>query len=165
MLYLHRAFFMSNPAIQLRKLQPSDLHFLLQIETDPENLQFSGSDHLPTVSELEDYLYSEHDIVLHDQLRLVIEFGGNSVGFVDLFDVDFLHLKASVGIIIGKEFRRQGFADSALSVLKTFARQQKIQILWAKCNPLNTPSVNLFMKSGFQIVDEQDECIALKLLL
>ena len=83
-------FFMSNPSIQLRKLQPSDLHFLLQIETDPENLPFSGAEELPTVSELEAYLISEHNILLHDQLRLVIEFESKPVGFVDLFDVDFL---------------------------------------------------------------------------
>ena len=158
-------FFMSNPSIQLRKLQPSDLHFLLQIETDPENLPFSGAEQLPTVSELEAYLNSEHDIVLHDQLRLVIEFESNPVGFVDLFDVNFLHLKASVGIIIGKEFRRQGLAEAALRGLQEYARQQKIQILWAKCHSLNAPSVNLFKKSGFQIFDEQDQCISLKLLL
>jgi RimJ/RimL family protein N-acetyltransferase len=74
-------------------------------------------------------------------------------------------LKASVGIIIGKEFRRQGLAEAALRGLQEYARQQKIQILWAKCHSLNAPSVNLFKKSGFQIVDEQDQCIYLKLLL
>jgi diamine N-acetyltransferase len=158
-------FFMSSQQVQLRKLLPSDLHFLLQIETDPENLSFSGSETTPTVAELEAYLNSEHDIVMHDQLRLVIEFFGKAVGFVDLFDVDFSHLKASVGIIISKEFRRQGLANDALSGLQNFAKQQKIQVLWAKCHSWNTPSVNLFKKSGFQIVDEQDECITLKLML
>lgn len=158
-------FFMSNSSILLRKLQPSDLQFLIKVETDPENLQFSGEEELPSIAELEAYLNSEHDIILHDQLRLVIEFNRTQVGFIDLFDVDFTHLKASVGIIVDEEFRRKGLAEAALKELRKFAMEQKIQTLWAKCQSWNLPSVNLFRKSGFQIVEEHEQHITLKLLL
>ena len=158
-------FFMSNSSILLRKLQPSDLQFLIKVETDPENLQFSGEEELPSIAELEAYLNSEHDIILHDQLRLVIEFNRTQVGFIDLFDVDFTRLKASVGIIVDEEFRRKGLAEAALKELRKFAMEQKIQTLWAKCQSWNLPSVNLFRKSGFQIVEEHEQHITLKLLL
>lgn len=156
---------MPHPSILLRKLQPRDLQFLIKIETDPDNLKFSGEADLPSVEALESYLNSEHDIILHDQLRLVIEFNNTLVGFVDLFDVDFTHLKASVGIIVDHEFRRKGMAVAALQELTMFALEQKIHTLWAKCQKWNTPSVNLFKKSGFQIVDEQDQFIILRQLL
>lgn len=158
-------FFMSHPSILLRKLQPTDLQFLIKIETDPDNLKFSGEANLPSIEELESYLNSTHDIVLHDQLRLVIEFNKKPVGFVDLFDVDFIHLSASVGIIIDEEFRRNGIAEAALRELRKFAVGQRIQMLWAKCQSWNLPSLNLFRKSGFQIVEEQDQFICLRLLL
>jgi diamine N-acetyltransferase len=158
-------FFMSNSSILLRKLQPSDLQFLIQVETDPENLQFSGEEDLPSIAELEAYLNSDHDIILHDQLRLVIEFNRTPVGFIDLFDVDFMHLKASVGIIVDHKFRRKGLAEAALQELSKFALEQKIHTLWAKCQKWNEASLNLFRKSGFQIVEEQDQFITLRLLL
>jgi diamine N-acetyltransferase len=158
-------FFMSNSSILLRKLQQSDLQFLIQVETDPENLRFSGEEELPSIAELEAYLNSDHDIILHDQLRLVIEFNRTQVGFIDLFDVDFEHLKASVGIIVDDKFRRKGLAEAALHELTKFAWEQKIYTLWAKCQTWNVASVNLFRKSGFQIVEEQDQFITLRLLL
>lgn len=156
---------MYQPSILLRKLQPSDLQFLLKIETDPDNLKYSGEDDVPTAEELKSFLNSTHDILLHDQLRLVIEFNKQQVGFIDLFDVDFTQIKASVGIIIDKEFRRMGLAEVALNELKKFASKQRIQILWAKCQSSNLPSLNLFRKSGFQVVEERGQLISLRLLL
>jgi RimJ/RimL family protein N-acetyltransferase len=86
-------------------------------------------------------------------------------GFIDLFDVDFTHLKASVGIIVDHKFLRTGLAEAALHELAKFALEQKIHTLWAKCQTWNEASVNLFRKSGFQIVEEQDQFITLRLLL
>lgn len=156
---------MSATEVTLRKLTPKDLDLLISIETDPENLLFSGAQSPPTASELIDFLHSTHDLVLHEQLRLVIEYQGIAVGFVDLFETDFKKLKAFVGIIITKEFRQKGIALKALEELKTLARLYKVQSLWAKCQHLNFQSLNLFKKAGFEEVCNNEDFILLRLLL
>ena len=156
---------MSATEVNLRELTPKDLDLLLSIETDPENLLFSGAQSPPTASELIDFLHSKHDLILHEQLRLVIEYRGTAMGFVDLFDVDFKKMKAFVGIIITNEFRQKGIAFQALKELETFARLYKIQCLWAKCQHQNFQSLNLFKKAGFEEVSNNEDFILLRLLL
>jgi diamine N-acetyltransferase len=156
---------MSATKVTLRKLTSTDLDLLISIETDPENLMFSEGQSMPTVSELTDFLHSKHDLILHEQLRLSIEYRGTAVGFADLFDTDFRRLKAFVGIIILKEFRRKGIAFQALKELETFARLYKLQTLWAKCQHLNFQSLNLFKKAGFEEVSYNEDFILLRLML
>lgn len=156
---------MSAIEVTLRKLTSTDLDLLVSIETDPENLLYTLDQSLPNVSELTDFLHSTHDLVLHEQLRLVIEYQEIAVGFVDLFDTDFKKLKAFVGIIITKEFRQKGIALKAIEELKTFARLYKIQSLWAKCQHLNFQSLNLFKKAGFEEVSNNEDFILLRILL
>jgi diamine N-acetyltransferase len=156
---------MSATKITLRKLNSTDLDLLISIETDPENLMFSAGQSMPTVSELTDFLHSKHDLILHEQLRLAIEYRGTAVGFADLFDTDFRRLKAFVGIIILKEFRRKGIALQALKELETFARLYKLQTLWAKCQHLNFQSLNLFKNAGFEEVSYNEDFILLRLML
>lgn len=156
---------MSATKVTLRKLTSTDLDLLISIETDPENLLFSADQSIPTVSELTDFLHSTHDFILHEQLRLVIEYRGTAVGFVDLFDTDFRKLKAFVGIIILKEFRRTGMALRALKELETFARLYKLQSLWAKCRHSNIQSLSLFKKAGFEEVSYNEDFILLRLKL
>ena len=65
------------------------------------------------------YIEKSHlDIYQVNQLRLVIsDYKNNSLGLIDLFDVDFKNFKAGIGILINKDNRDKGHAKEALEIL------------------------------------------------
>ncbi len=156
---------MSLTEVILRELQSSDLELLIAIERDPKNLVYSESDKTPEIVDLELFLNSDHNLLKHDQLRMVIEKKGIAVGFADFFDADFLHLNAYVGIIVLDEYRRKGIALAALHLLSEVALSYKLISLLAKCQIWNDASICLFQQAGFLPVSQDNIHITFKKLL
>ncbi|MGD1846828.1 MAG: GNAT family N-acetyltransferase [Salibacteraceae bacterium] len=139
--------------IHLRAVEPADVDALYQWENNPENWKVSNtlipfSRHL-----LEQYVHSEHDLMLQKQLRLMIisNENGAPVGCLDLFDFDALHLRAGLGIIIAEvDNRRKGLATEALHLIIRYGKEV-IQLQQLYCSILsgNASSIALFEKAGF----------------
>ena len=74
-----------------------------------------------------------------------------SVGTVDLYDVNFKHGFASVGILIAEEkARRKGRAKESLGLLIEYARDiLELTNLQCSIHGDNEPSVQLFESLGF----------------
>jgi len=86
------------------------------------------------------------------QLRLLIEtIDGQSLGLVDVFDVDFRHRRAGLGIVIGEvENRNNGYASEAIQLICTYAfRVMNLEVLYADIRSENMASLRVFDKAGF----------------
>jgi diamine N-acetyltransferase len=84
-------------------------------------------------------------------MRLVIESrAGEVVGAVDIFDFDPQNLRAGVGIVVGADFRRRGYALDALNTLEWYAREVlHLRQLWCSVTADNSASRQLFQRAGY----------------
>jgi diamine N-acetyltransferase len=152
--------------IKLRAMEPSDLDVLYLWENDPENW-FVSNTYAPFSKHILMKFIEEagRDIFETRQMRLIIilksQIEGKDipVGAIDLFDFDPHHLRAGLGILIGrKDLRNQGIASEALSIFIDYAFNV-LQLHQLYCNIAvnNKTSLNLFKKHGFIITGEKTE--------
>ena len=152
--------------IRLRAMEPGDLDTLYQWENDPDNWFVSN-----TRSPFSKHVLSRfiedggRDIYETRQMRLMImlksppEGKNDPVGAVDLFDFDPFHLRAGLGILIGrKELRQHGLASEALSLLIDYAfKVLRLHQLYCNIAADNEISMKLFKKFGFTSTGEKKE--------
>ncbi len=146
----------------LRNLAAKDLALLVQIETDSDNLIYSGWNTPPEIDELIALIQDNGEFNQRGQKRFVIELDKQAVGFADLFDATSDLKCCYVGILVIPEMRRQGIALDALHLLQKKAQQFGINTLMAKCLHENTASINLFQKAGFKIGTSTAEFVVLQ---
>jgi RimJ/RimL family protein N-acetyltransferase len=151
-----------HKTLMLRNLAAKDLALLVQIETDSDNLIYSGWNTPPEIDELIALIQDDGEFNQRGQKRFVIELDKQAVGFADLFDATSDLKCCYVGILVIPEMRRQGIALDALHLLQKKAQQFGINTLMAKCLHENTASINLFQKAGFKIGTSTAEFVVLQ---
>ncbi|MDE5636809.1 MAG: GNAT family N-acetyltransferase [Alistipes sp.] len=142
----------SGSSCRLRAVEPGDAELIYAWENDPALWPVSG-----TVAPFSRYVIGRFiergcDIWAERQMRLMIETAeGRTVGAVDLFEFDPLHLRAGVGIAIyAAEDRRKGYASEALVLLESYARDTlRLHQLWCGVGAGNAASLALFRRAGF----------------
>ncbi|MEC8967529.1 MAG: GNAT family protein [Bacteroidota bacterium] len=136
--------------LHLRKINSNDLDILLKWENDKINHQFSESPTYYTKEHMQAFVESTQDLFVNNQLRLMIDFEKNIVGCIDLFEFDPFHLRAGVGILIDRQFRKKGFAKESILLLEKYAfKIMGINQLHCKISSSNRGSVLLFESCGF----------------
>ena len=148
--------------LMLRNLTARDLGLLVQIETDPANLIYSGWNEPPEIDELIALIQDDGEFNQRGQKRFVIELGNQAVGFADLFDATSDLKCCYVGILVIPEMRRHGIAHDALHLLHKEAQQFGLNTLMAKCLRENIASINLFEKAGYKIEASTTEFVVLQ---
>lgn len=150
--------FLRNDILNLRALEPTDLEFLYEWENNPAIWEVSNT--LTPYSRyiLHQYIENSHrDILESKQLRLIIELNSKvysePIGTIDLFDIDFYHKRAGIGILIAREeHRNKGYASEALKLIEDYSLNhlQLVQI-HCKINVDNLPSLKLFKGLGYEL--------------
>ncbi len=157
---------LSNDIVSLRAVDPEDLEFIYALENDP-GLWHVGNTYAPySKFTIREYLENAHrDIYEVKQLRLAIcNSQKETVGVVDLYDFDPLHLRAGVGITIAQAANRsQGYASAALGLLIGYAfNHLKLHQLYASIAQNNDRSRRLFEKLRFRESGIKTDWIATK---
>ncbi|MFA9391693.1 MAG: GNAT family N-acetyltransferase [Prolixibacteraceae bacterium] len=147
---------LTNGNITLRALEPTDLELLYQWENDAEVWRVSNA-HTPLSRfALANYIKSnDRDIWESKELRLMIEDQKQqALGTVELFDFDPYHARAGIGIIVyDSSERRRGIASEALDLIQEYAvNELGLVQLYANIAASNEPSIQLFLKIGFELV-------------
>tara|TARA_B110001452_G_scaffold173819_1_gene145657 strand:+ start:600 stop:1121 length:522 start_codon:yes stop_codon:yes gene_type:complete len=141
--------------IFLRALEPEDINYLFSIENNEKYWSISDSQIPFSRYLLNRYLKNSNmDIYEAKQLRLVItDFQNNTIGLIDLFDIDFKNNRAGVAIIINEKMRSKGFAKEALELLIQYSKTH-LSLHQLYCNILedNSHSINLFKSVEFKQV-------------
>ena len=72
-------------------------------------------------------------------------------GCVDLYNYDPLNKRAAVGIMVSKDYRRQGYALAMLHSLQQLATDNwHLHSLYADIAESNAASIALFAKAGYR---------------
>lgn len=139
--------------IRLRPVDREDATRLLLWENDPDNWKVSGTEVPFSMQSILDYIDQAQHIRSHGQLRLMICFKetGEAIGTLDLYNADFRHLRASVGVLIAeKAYRRQGLAQEALQLAESYASVLLgFHSLNCSIHADNLASVKLFENAGW----------------
>ncbi len=147
---------LSSAIMTLRAVEPSDVDMLLRWENNTEVWKVSNTFTPFSRFEIEEYvLNAKRDIFSARQLRLMIalpeEKGvSDTIGTIDLFEFEPVHLRAGVGIMIAKEFRGKGYAAEALRILVQYASEGlHLSQLFCNISSDNLVSIHLFETIGF----------------
>ncbi|MBQ2045632.1 MAG: GNAT family N-acetyltransferase [Muribaculaceae bacterium] len=134
--------------LMLRALEPTDLDVLYRWENDEELWHTSATITPFSRKQLWDYIENyDGDIFRTHQLRLmIVEVATYKVvGTLDLFDFDPINSRASVGILIDKEFQGQGYGKMALNLIEDYCKKHiSLNQLVATVSVDNERSLALF---------------------
>ncbi len=139
-------------SIQLRAIEKEDLDFLYRIENDKQYWNYSNRLEYYSKTLLKNFLeIQQQDIYKTRQKRFVITIHQNTkCGFVDLFEFEPKHQRASVGIILKEEFRLKGIGYRALLLLEEYAKNTlNLHQVYANIAHENIASIKLFEKSNY----------------
>jgi len=147
--------FLFGKKIFLRALEPSDVELLYQWENDPEIWKISQTLTPYSKYSLKEFIDSaKEDIFSAKQVRFMINLidTKQTVGILDIFDIDFINSRAGMGILIDKNYRHQEIGTEAieLTIHYLFNTLFFHQIY---CNVLkkNSISLRLFENCGFSV--------------
>lgn len=157
--------------IKLRAVEPADADLIYRWEND-SSVWHAGNTLEPFSRHvINQYVQTAHlDLFQSEQLRLMIELksgqgkSAETIGSVDLFEIDSFHQKAGIGILIheGKN-RNKGYAGQALDVMIKYAFEVLLlHQLYCNIDEDNEPSLNLFTKKGFQVTGNKKDWIRTK---
>lgn len=144
---------LQNLEIKLRAPEPEDLEVMLAFENDESIWEQSSATGPYSRYQLKRFLSeSQNDLFVDRQLRLMIVLStGEVVGIVDLCTFDPRHNRAEVGVVIRKEFRRQGIGRKALMMLEKHSFSLLgIHQLYALVREDNISSMSLFRSCGYK---------------
>ena len=139
--------------VYLRMVEPTDALNLLQWENDPENWKVTDTEIPFSLHGIHQLIEQQQQFRSTGQLRFIICLvdTNESVGTVDLYDADFKHGNAFVGILIAcKHDRGKGYAKEALKLLIEYVGTTFGFInLAASIQETNVSSAQLFKSVGF----------------
>lgn len=142
--------------VKLRAVEKEDATRLMLWENNPDHWKVSGTEVPFSMHAILEYIDQAQHLRTHGQLRLMIcdVHTDEPVGALDLYNSDFKHLRAAVGILIGShEFRRKGYALEALVLLENYARHiLGLHNLYCSVQEDNQASKSLFEKAGYELV-------------
>jgi len=157
--------------IRLRAIEPSDSNLIYKWENDT-TIWHAGNTIEPFSKHIIDqYVKNAHlDLFQSNQLRLMIDTKGSAdfpektIGSIDLFDIDSMHQRAGVGVLIAdREARNKGFASQALKALINYCSEVLLlHQLYCNIDEDNNASIHLFRKNGFEITGEKKDWIRTK---
>lgn len=77
---------------------------------------------------------------------------GAVIGIVDIFNYDPCDLRAEFGILVGEEYRHQGFGRAIATALLDYCKNTiKLHQLYCDIAITNIPSLSLFKSIGFSM--------------
>ena len=134
-------------------MEPEDLDALYQIENDSDTWDV-GTTNVPySRYALHDYMARcSSDIYTDKEVRLMIENEeGEVVGIADLMNFNPKHMRAEIGLVIQRRFRRQGYAAATLQALHRYARQTlHLHQIYAVIGTENALCIDLFRQLGYR---------------
>ena len=145
--------FAQNENIIIRAAEPKDASLIYKWENDQEIWRVSETYMPYSLYQIEEFLLNNSDLFSMRQIRFIIERkeDNTKIGCIDLYDFDPIHMRAGVGILLQKEFRKQGYANESLQLLLDYCfNTLMLKQVYCLIDVLNTDSINLFKKIGFE---------------
>lgn len=143
-------------SIFLRAVEKTDATKLMLWENNPKHWKVTGTEVPYSMHAILDYIDQAQHIRQHGQLRLLICKNENQepVGAIDLYNADFKHRRAAIGILIASDQDKgKGFASEAIELVMAYSKQVlDLQNIYCSIHSDNLASIHLFEKMGFDRV-------------
>lgn len=153
----------SGEKIVLRAPELTDVQVIYKWENDPSLRIFSRSQVPLSTFAIEQYILSlENNPFRAGEVRFMAETIESKVliGHVDLFDIDALHRRAGVGILIEEGQRGKGFGKEILNILERWCKNSlNLHQLWCTISTNNVESIHLFTSDGFRQTGKREHWI------
>lgn len=143
--------FAQNKNIVIRAAEPQDAKLIYDWENDRDIWRVSETYMPYSLYQIEQFLFS-NDLFSTRQIRFIIERKNDNVniGCIDIYDFDPVHMRAGIGILLQKDFRKQGYANEALELLIDYVfNTLMLKQIYCLIDETNIDSLNLFKKIGF----------------
>lgn len=146
--------FIKAETCALRSLEPQDADILYLWENNRELWSYSNT--LVPFSKfiLQQFVdAAQQDIYTNKQLRLMVfkPQENETIGCVDIFDLDPFHLRCGIGVYIHQDYRGEGYALEALNMITDYAFSSlMLTQVYAEVSEQNVASLKLFEKAGFE---------------
>ncbi len=145
----------------LRPVEPEDASTLLLWENNPANWKVTDTEVPFSLQAILQLIEQQQNIRSTGQLRMMICLNQTreSVGAIDLYDVDFKNGNAAIGILIGEAcHKRKGYASEGLGLIVQYARDiLALHNLYCSVQADNPESISLFEKYGFEKIGTRKE--------
>jgi diamine N-acetyltransferase len=152
--------------IFLRSVEKSDATRLLLWENNPEHWKVTDTEVPFSMTGIIQLIEQQQQFRSSGQLRLIICLSKNedSVGAIDLYDIDFKNGNAAVGVLIGEQSERgKGYARESLYLLIEYATDVlALHNLFCSIQADNSESVRLFETVGFRRIGIRKEWFLFK---
>ena len=139
--------------IFLRAPEPEDIDQLYLWENDPAVWHLSNTLAPYSRFDIEQYvLTAARDLLSTRQLRLMIVLRKNdlTIGAIDLFEYDPLHLRVGTGILLTSDERNKGYGTEALRLVIDYCFEiLNLHQMYASITTGNAASIRIFEKQGF----------------
>ncbi len=139
--------------ITLRAVEKDDAGTIFLWENNPANWKVSNTEVPFSMYDIHQLIEQQSDIRKSGQMRLVLQTNTDArpVGVIDLYDLNFKHGYAAVGILIAEDQDKgQGFATDALSLLIRYCQDTlELRNLYCQIHGDNHASIQLFENAGF----------------
>ncbi len=144
--------FTQNENIIIRAAEPNDAQLIYNWENNQEIWRVSETYMPYSMYQIEQFLFN-NDLFSNRQIRFIIEITKDTIpiGCIDIYDFDPIHFRAGIGILIQKEYRKQGYAKESLQLLLDYCFNiLMLKQVYCLIDALNHDSLNLFKNIGFK---------------
>ena len=148
---------MNAVAVSLRPLEREDLRFVHSLDNNASVMRYWFEEPFETFDELSS-LYDQH---VHDQgeRRFIVMEGSARVGLVELVEIDLIHRRAEIQIIIDPNFQGRGLASRAMRLALDYGfKVLNLHKVYLYVDKVNTKAVHIYSKLGFvtegELLDE-----------
>lgn len=155
---------MEGKLVRLRALELNDARLIYTWENQPDLWRVSQVPGPYSLAAIQEYVKNamNNDILVMKQARFMIERleDNQSIGMIDLFDIDMINSRAGIGIMIDAKARKQGYASDALRLIVRYGFEHlKLHQLYAEADVLNEASLRLFKTAGFEITGRKKDWV------
>lgn len=138
-----------DDAIRLRPLERTDLMFVHSLDNNANIMRFWFEEPFSSFDELTQ-IYDLH-ILDQSERRFIVEDGsGNSVGLVELIDINSIHRNCEFQIIITPEHQGRGYAFSATKAALEYAfKVLNMHKVFIYVDPENDKAIHVYKRCFF----------------
>lgn len=139
--------------VKLRPLERVDLEFVHKLNINANIMSYWFEEPYESYVELQD-LYDKH---IHDQgeRRFIVEKYEETIGLVELVEIDYIHRRAEFQIIIDPKHQGFGYAQVATKLAMNYAFSiLNLYKLYLIVDKDNEKAIHIYRKLGFQVEGE-----------
>ena len=148
---------MTPSTVTLRPLEREDLRFVHSLDNNASVMRYWFEEPFETFDELSS-LYDQH---VHEQSerRFVVMEGSARAGLVELVEINLIHRRAEIQIIIDPSFQGRGLASKAMRLALDYGfKVLNLYKVYLYVDKVNAKAVHIYSKLGFitegELVDE-----------